>query len=156
MPIRFKSDAHDALQPPVLINRFLIDLRSLDTSNQLSTDGGVPNLSHFSVNFRIPETTLGNIGESLDYDLSEGIDESDELATEAEHNLELTNLGQALDGVGLTDEKVRGFTHLGRRLTAYSRCYSFRTQAIRRKCKNLENSSSLPSDWPQQALAIMY
>ena len=58
------------IQPPVLMNRFVINLRSL-SSPDLSQGGSARQLwSRFSEpNFRIPDSKsfLGNIGEDLQY-----------------------------------------------------------------------------------------
>lgn len=62
-------------QPPILINRFLVDLRQLDRS---STPQSFPAAS-LSVRNEIRErrsdvltSMIGNIGESLDYGMEEG------------------------------------------------------------------------------------
>ena len=55
------------MQPPVLMNRFIINLRSLSTTPDLSqSSSGRQHWSRFSApNFHIPDSFLGNIGEDL-------------------------------------------------------------------------------------------
>ncbi|GJE90431.1 hypothetical protein PsYK624_065640 [Phanerochaete sordida] len=56
----------DAL-PPVLMNRFIINLRSLDTTAEPQASSHAQRWSQFSVpNFRVPESLLGNVGEDLE------------------------------------------------------------------------------------------
>ena len=53
------------MQPSVLMNRFIINLRSLGTTNS-SQGSSAQHWSRFSTpNFYIPDSFLGNIGEDL-------------------------------------------------------------------------------------------
>ena len=55
------------MQPSVLMNRFIINLRSFSTASS-SQDSSAQHWSRFSVpNFRIPDSFLGNIGEDLQH-----------------------------------------------------------------------------------------
>ena len=55
------------MQPPVLMNRFMINLKSLSTTRS-SQGSSAGHLSRFSApNFRIPDSFLGNIGEDLQH-----------------------------------------------------------------------------------------
>ena len=56
------------MQPPVLMNRFIINLKSLNTSDSSQGSSSRQHWSRFSApNFHIPdsESFLGNIGEDL-------------------------------------------------------------------------------------------
>ena len=54
------------MQPPVLVNRFIINLRSLNTAGSSQGSSAPRHWSRFSApNFRIPDSFLGNIGEEL-------------------------------------------------------------------------------------------
>lgn len=49
------------------MNRFIINLRSLDTTAEPQASSHAQRWSQFSVpNFRVPESLLGNIGEDLE------------------------------------------------------------------------------------------
>ncbi|GJE96355.1 hypothetical protein PsYK624_125500 [Phanerochaete sordida] len=52
--------------PPVLIQRFMLNLRSFDICADLSTSGDHRLSADLSVQFRRPSSFLGNIGESVD------------------------------------------------------------------------------------------
>ncbi|GJE90448.1 hypothetical protein PsYK624_065830 [Phanerochaete sordida] len=68
------TELFDSLTP-VLINRFIINLRTLDTS---STAGELPSLSSFSnPNFRVPATVLGNITQDMHWNQDEQAPEDD-------------------------------------------------------------------------------
>ena len=55
-----------AMQPPVLANRFIINLRSLNTAGSSQDSSARQHWSRFSApNFHIPDSFLGNIGEDL-------------------------------------------------------------------------------------------
>ena len=55
-----------AIQPPVLMNRFIINLKSLNTPSSSQGSSGRQDWSRFSApNFHIPDSFLGNIGEDL-------------------------------------------------------------------------------------------
>ena len=59
---------YTAAQPPILMNRFLINLRSIDTDPSASANSDPAHFSRFTdPNFRVPPSFLGNIGESLQY-----------------------------------------------------------------------------------------
>ena len=51
------------LKPAILINRFIMNLRSLDTAGNMSTTKSLP--AEITLGFRQPVSFLGNIGESL-------------------------------------------------------------------------------------------
>ena len=70
-----KHQLISAVQPPVLTNRFIINLRSLNTPSS-SQDGSARQYwSRFSApNFHIPDSFLGNIGE----DLQDGYEPADD------------------------------------------------------------------------------
>ena len=54
------------MQPPVLMNRFIINLRSLNTAGSSQGSSARQHWSRFSVpNFHIPDSFIGNIGEDL-------------------------------------------------------------------------------------------
>ena len=55
-----------AMQPLVLMNRFIINLRSINTAGSSQDSSGRQHWSRFSApNFHIPDSFLGNIGEDL-------------------------------------------------------------------------------------------
>ena len=55
-----------AMQPPVLMNRFIINLRSINTASSSQDSSARQHWSRFSVpNFHIPDSFLDNIGEDL-------------------------------------------------------------------------------------------
>lgn len=55
-----------AMQPSALLNRFIINLRSLNTPGASQGSSGRQHWSRFTApNFRIPDSFLGNIGEDL-------------------------------------------------------------------------------------------
>ena len=59
-----------AMQPPVLVNRFIINLRSLNSASSSQGSSARQHWSRFSApNFHIsgPESFLGNIGEDLQH-----------------------------------------------------------------------------------------
>ena len=57
------------MQPPILMNRFIINLRSLNRVNIPESSQGSSARQHWSrfsaPNFHIPDSFLGNIGEDL-------------------------------------------------------------------------------------------
>ena len=54
------------MQPSVLMNRFIINLRSINTAGSSQGSSARQHWSRFSApNFRIPDSFLGNIGEEL-------------------------------------------------------------------------------------------
>ena len=54
------------MQPLILINRFMLNLRQLGNTN--ATNQGVGGFSQFSApNFRVNSSLFGNMGEQLDY-----------------------------------------------------------------------------------------
>ena len=54
------------MQPSVLMNRFIINLRSLSTAGSSQDSSARQHWSRFSApNFNIPDSFLGNIGEDL-------------------------------------------------------------------------------------------
>ena len=76
------------MQSPILINRFMINLNSLGSSQAYDTSSQELSRSRLTVlNFRIPESFLGNIGEDLAYCHNDAAD--DDIATEvpADHLL---------------------------------------------------------------------
>ena len=57
------------MQPLVLMNRFIINLRSLNTAGSSQGSSARQHWSRFSApNFHIPDSFLGNIGEDLQDD----------------------------------------------------------------------------------------
>jgi hypothetical protein len=63
------------MQPPVLMNRFIINLRSIDTASSSQDSSARQHWSRFSPpNFHIPDSFLGNIGE----DLQDGYEPADD------------------------------------------------------------------------------
>lgn len=73
----------------MLINRFTINLRSLDNEEALISTSAAQHFSRFSVpNFRVPESVLGNIGEPLQYG-GESIE--GDLEQHSEHDDSITN-----------------------------------------------------------------
>ena len=55
-----------AIQPPLLMNRFMINLRSINTAGSSQGSSARQHWSRFSApNFHIPDSFLGNIGEDL-------------------------------------------------------------------------------------------
>ncbi|EKM60203.1 uncharacterized protein PHACADRAFT_189335 [Phanerochaete carnosa HHB-10118-sp] len=73
--------------PPLLIQRFILNLRQLNPTAQASENNSdARHFSRFSVNFRVPSDFLGNIGESLDHGSSEPLgaeEDSDDSQCEA-------------------------------------------------------------------------
>ncbi|EKM56281.1 uncharacterized protein PHACADRAFT_207561 [Phanerochaete carnosa HHB-10118-sp] len=62
--------------PPVLVQRFMLNLRQLShASDEISS--GNEHSSSRSVNFRLPSDFLGNIGESLDHGQAERVQKYD-------------------------------------------------------------------------------
>ncbi|EKM60199.1 uncharacterized protein PHACADRAFT_203457 [Phanerochaete carnosa HHB-10118-sp] len=58
--------------PPLLIQRFILNLRQLNSTAQASENNSdAQHFSRFSVSFRVPSDFLGNIGEPLDRGPSE-------------------------------------------------------------------------------------
>ena len=82
------TSLHLIIQPLVLVNRFIINLRSLSTASSSQGRSSQQHRSRLSaLSFRIPDSFLGNIGE----DLQEGHELTDD-------NL---NGDQEMDAAGL-------------------------------------------------------
>lgn len=60
---------HSCLQPPLLVQRFILNLRQLN--HTVNTNSDAQHFSRFSVSFRVPPNFIGNIGEPLDNGQSE-------------------------------------------------------------------------------------
>lgn len=86
--------------PPILICRFMINLRSLGSTEPARERSEAMSRSYFSaVSFRVPETALGNIGEALEHEgLSSGSTSSEVLET----------LAAEEDGIKLSSTVVDG------------------------------------------------
>jgi hypothetical protein len=85
------------LQPPILINRFLINLRSLDDSGISDAANAQPSLQ--SMSFRTPDSVLGNFGQPLDH----GSEHEDE--DFGPHNLSLDDIAAV---VGVPEGDLEG------------------------------------------------
>ncbi|GJE84683.1 hypothetical protein PsYK624_007590 [Phanerochaete sordida] len=82
--------------PPILICRFIINLRSLNCNASPSERTQTQMRSRFSaVGFRVPETILGNIGESLVHGSS-----SEAYSSSADEEADLSFAGE-VDGIHL-------------------------------------------------------
>ena len=63
--MRVLLTAERPAQPPLLVQRLMLNLRQLDRSPH-EHNSDADHLSRFSVSFRVPSDILGNIGEPLD------------------------------------------------------------------------------------------
>ena len=89
------------MQPSVLMSRFIINLRSLNTAGSSQDSSIRQHLSQFSApNFHIPDSFLGNIGEDLqdghepvDNDLG-GHHEMDDVFFDTEDSPKAVKLGE--------------------------------------------------------------
>ena len=96
-----------AMQPPVLTNRFIINLRSLSIQSSFQDSSVRQHWSRFSTpNFRIPGSFLGNIGEDLQDghepadDYLDGHHTMDAVCSNAENSLEAAMLEEASTAPG--------------------------------------------------------
>ena len=55
----------------------MLNLRQLNNTDNTETNSDAQHLSRFSIDFRVPSSLLGNIGEPLDHSQSERIHEDD-------------------------------------------------------------------------------
>ena len=68
------------MEPPILVQRFMLNLRQSGKSEQTSSaDSGSRVFSTSSIGFRVSSGLLGNIGEPLDHGQSEQFHEEDRL-----------------------------------------------------------------------------
>ena len=75
--------AHNmTIQPSVLIQRFMLNLREVGTSANTTSMTGTEQPSGSDANFRVPSSFLGNIGESLDSNLTDRYDYEDSSGSE--------------------------------------------------------------------------
>ena len=89
----------------MLVNRFLINLRKLNTTDQLSSNSDAQHFSRFSVSFRIPESALGNIGEPLEHGQPEDVDGIEEDEVQVEIGQEVATL-EASTSAAAADPEV--------------------------------------------------
>ena len=73
------------LQPAILTQRFMLNLRQLHGTNDAETTSVERKFSQFSVNFRVPSDLLGNIGEPLDQGQLHELEDDDLVMFVLEH-----------------------------------------------------------------------
>ena len=62
------STGFDITQPPILVSRFIMNLRQLDSTEESTSPSMAHGSGHFStLNFRPQNTIVGNMGEPLDH-----------------------------------------------------------------------------------------
>ncbi|GJE98347.1 hypothetical protein PsYK624_145750 [Phanerochaete sordida] len=74
-------DAFVQAMPPLLVQRFMLNLRQLDKVNEESAVNA-QHSSRFSLSFRAPSTLIGNIGEPLDHGIPDANNEGGDLGYE--------------------------------------------------------------------------
>lgn len=85
-------------QPPILIQRFMLNLRQFNKSEHPHTNSDAQHFSRFAVNLRVPSNFLGNIGEQLDHSQSQRLHEDEdqlEAAGAEEVKFDITNFESA-------------------------------------------------------------
>lgn len=97
------------LQPPLLTQRFMLNLRQLNPTTQASENNSeAQHFSRFSMSFRTPSDFLGNIGEPLDHDqvgqMEEGADNGSCEAENPRDRLEEGFTRQASSSFACRDE----------------------------------------------------
>lgn len=63
------------IQPPLLIQRFMLNLRQFNKTDNVESNSDAQHFSRFSIDFRVPSDFLGNIGEHLDHSQGEQLHE---------------------------------------------------------------------------------
>ncbi|EKM56266.1 uncharacterized protein PHACADRAFT_207547 [Phanerochaete carnosa HHB-10118-sp] len=74
--------------PPLLVQRFILNLRQLNLGAMTESNSDARHFSRFSVNFRMPSDLLGNIGEPLDHGQWEHIQEDSLSGVEPRNRVE--------------------------------------------------------------------
>ena len=83
----------------------------LDTTNDSSSTADAQHFSRFSVSFRVPQSILGNIGESLEYSRQDDFDrDEDETTIDEVSSVDDENVDGTMSNTDEVDTEVRDHT----------------------------------------------